>query len=341
MSAPLRPAAWSVRFDDAIESLAWSPDGLGAAIAGVDGRVWLIDSRTGKVTHALSGHRGGAFQVAWHCREPIVASSGQDGAVRLWNPGSGLEVDHFVAGAAWVEKLAWSPQGEWLAAGAGRHLVLWAPDRGVVHRLSGHRSTITALCWRADGKVVACACYAGVHLWEALTGQPREVLPWKTSLISVAWSPDGRWVVAGTQEQTVQIWRLPFQAGEELAMSGYLAKVRELAWHHSSRYLATGGGAAIMVWDCGGQGPAGTEPRLLTAHVGRVTALDYQHSGHVLASGGSDGSVFLWNAGRSDQPLREFRLGSSITQIRWSRDDSAILAGCQDGSVALLHPAGV
>jgi hypothetical protein len=39
-------------------------------------------------------------------------------------------------------------------------------------------------------------------------------------------------------------------------MSGYEAKVRSLAWHHSGRYLATDGGQEPMVWDCSGKGPA-------------------------------------------------------------------------------------
>ena len=90
------------------------------------------------------------------------------------------------------------------------------------------------------------------------------------------WSPNQRWIVAGTQELSIQIWPLPFRAGEELAMSGYAGKVRELAWHHGGRYLATGGSEQIMVWDCGGHGPSGTTPRILEGHTERITALAYQ-----------------------------------------------------------------
>ena len=43
-------------------------------------------------------------------------------------------------------------------------------------------------------------------------------------------------------------------------MSGYSTKVRELSWHANSRFLATGGGPAVVVWDFSGKGPAGSKP---------------------------------------------------------------------------------
>lgn len=132
-----------------------------------------------------------------------------------------------------------------------------------------------------------------MSVYDSETGRVTAELPWKTSLVSLAISPDGRWVVAGTQENSVQIWPLPFREGEELAMSGYDAKVRSLAWHHSGRYLATDGGQELMVWDCSGKGPAGSTPRILEGHPARVSSLAYQKTGHLLASGCQGAGVVL------------------------------------------------
>lgn len=340
-SAPLRAPDWVARIDDAPAGLAWAPDGRRIVVLGSAGRASILDAATGAVRREWTTHEHGAFQVAWQPGGPGFATAGQDGAVRFWHPDHEAATHGVALGPAWVEHLAWSPDGRFLAAAAGRFVVLLDPLGAILHRLGPHRSTVSGLSWRRDSRQLAVSAYAGVELYDAASGERAASLPWKTSLISVAWSPDGRWVVAGTQEMTVQIWELPFQPGEELAMSGYAAKVRELAWHPSGRYLATGGGDAAMVWNCGGDGPAGTAPRLLEGHVGRLTSLAYQHRGHLLASGGQDGSVFFWNAGKASQPLRQVRLGARVTQVAWSHDDSAVAACGQDGSVIVARAPAV
>jgi WD40 repeat protein len=332
---PLRPTDWLTHLGDPVAQISWSPDGAVILAGGVDGRVALFSAADGSLLRGFVAHGDGLFRAAFSPTENIFATSGQDGMAKLWNPLTGELLHTLSFGSAWVEQLAWAPAGGWLAVAAGRRLRLWQAATGVVHESTDHRSTVTALAWRADGQRVASACYAGAEVWAVATGQHVETLPWNTSLISLAWSPDSRWLVGGTQEQSVQIWELPFKPGNELAMSGYAAKVRELAWHHSGRYLATGGGEQVMVWDCAGKGPAGSTPRILEGHLGRVNALDYQCAGHLLASGAQDACVLLWNAGKSGNALRQFKLPAAVTEVRWSPDGKRVAIGCRDGSVAL------
>ncbi len=334
-SAPLRNADWILDLDEPVSAVSVSPDGSRAAALTIEGHAVVVELATGRRLHSVRAHEGGGFRLAWHPREGRFATSGQDGHVRIWDGVEVREIERFQAGAAWVEQLAWSPDGSVLAAGAGKGVVLWRPQAGIFHKFLEHRSTVAALSWWRDGRRLAAACYGGVSVYDPVAGDLLEVLPWKTSLLSLAVSPDHRWVVSGTQEMSVQIWPLPFVEGEELAMSGYAGKVRDLSWHHSGRYLATGGGEEIMVWDCGGRGPAGSTPRILEGHLGRVSALAYQSRGHVLASGGQDGLIFFWNAGKSSQALRQIRLTGAVTALAWTPDDLKVLAGTQDGRLAL------
>ena len=339
MPVPSRPPLHAASIPDAVVAVSWSPDGRLALVGGAGGGLWITND-CGGVVGSLPGHADGLFQASWQPSGPWLASAGQDGHARVWDPAAGSQVAAIPAGNAWVEQLAWSPSGEWLAIGAGRTLTLWHRERGVVHVLPAHRSTVSALAWRPDSRVVAAAAYGGVALWDPATGEGTGTLPWKTSMLSLAWSPDNRWVVAGTQDLAIQVWPMPFSEGEELAMSGYPGKVRELAWHASGRYLATGGSDQVMVWDCGGKGPAGTTPRMLEGHLARITALAYQHRGHVLASGGQDGLAFFWNAGKSSQPLRQSPIGGPVTAMAISPDDRLLLAGTHDGRLAWVQFPG-
>lgn len=333
---PERPLDWSWRLDDFVQSVSWAPDGSSLIAAVSGGSITLFEAQAPKPRRVWPGHEGGTFAASFSPTESRIASVGQDGTARLWTPDFAEALAVWEAGENWVEQLAWAPDGSQFAVGAGRKVALIRPDGVVAHQLSPRRSTVTALTWRADSHVLAAASYGEVQGWQATSGEPEEPMPWKTSLISLSWSPDQRWIVAGTQEQSVQIWELPYRPGEELAMSGYPGKVRELAWHHNGRFLATGGGPEIMVWDCQGSGPAGTTPRILMGHGKRVTSLAYQRSGHLLASGSEDGQVRLWNAGKSTSALRLFRLPAPVSAVAWSRDDRRLGMGCQDGTLAVV-----
>jgi len=90
-------------------------------------------------------------------------------------------------------------------------------------------------------------------------------------MLALAWSPNGQYLATGDQDSTVHFWMV--KTGEDLMMSGYPTKVKELSWDSSSRYLATGGGTMPCVWDCSGEGPANTMPQQFEAHTERVTVL--------------------------------------------------------------------
>lgn len=331
---PERTVDGFVCLNDYIQSLSWSPDGTRLAAAQSTGPVAVVDTGESRILQTWAGHEGGTFAAAFSPVAPIAASVGQDGSVRLWTPESPTPLRVVPLGSPWVEQLAWAPDGSGLAAGAGRTVTVLQPDGGVRLQLPPRRSTVTALAWSADSRKLAATSYGEVQRWDAISGAPDDPLVWKTSLISLAWSPDQRWIVAGTQEQSIQIWELPFRPEGELVMSGYAAKVRELAWHHGSRFLATGGSDNVTVWDCGGAGPAGTTPRVLEGHQGRITTLAYQRTGHLLASGSEDGTVLLWNSGKSSVPLRRYRFRSPVVQISWSPDGARLAGACQDGTVA-------
>jgi WD40 repeat protein len=151
----------------------------------------------------------------------------------------------------------------------------------------------------------------------------------------LAWSPDGKYLATGDQDCSVHFWIV--RLGEDLQMSGYPRKVRELAWDSASRFLATGGGAVPSVWDCSGKGPAGTTPRQFKGHDAAVNALAYQHAGPLLASGGEDGLLAVWQPTKSKKPLAVSVQDSGLTCLAWSPDDKRLAAGQESGRVVVFQ----
>jgi WD40 repeat protein len=339
-------ARWQWDAGDHVAALAWGSEGRWLAVAPAEGGITLLEPGAGRAGRILPGHPGGNCVLSAAPKADLILSGGQDGMARVWNTASGgLETelpgsDH---AGQWCEHARFSPDGAFFATATGRTLRVWRTGGGLVFEDAGHESTIAAMAWRPDSRGVATGCYNGVRLsrvreerWETY-----QELRWRGSIVSLAWSPNGRCVAAGSQEATIQFWRLPARPGEELCMSGYASKVRELSWDPESRHLATGGGECVTVWDVSGKGPRGSTPRQLDGHAARITQLAYQHCGILLASGGADGRVFVWDRPGAQRQRLEFKPISPIAALAWCPDDTALAIGNADGRVALWETAAI
>jgi WD40 repeat protein len=324
-------ARWQAEIGDHVIALAWSPGGADLAAAGVGGSIMVCDGMTGRIRHVLDGHAFGATALSWSPQGKIIASAGQDGKVKLWNVATGQLHRTLDGGSAWVERVAWSPDGTLLASAAGKKVRLWDVAGQLVREYGNHPSTVADIQWKPGTLELASASYGQIALFHPDRAEPVQCLKWKGSQLVLAWSPDGKHMATGDQDSTVHFWIL--KTGEDLMMSGYPVKVRELSWDHTSRYLATGGGAVPCVWDVSGKGPAGTRPLQFEGHKANVTGLAFQHSGPLLASAGADGQVMLWHPGKHKRALAQAQAGSGITQVAWSADDQRLVVGTESGAV--------
>ena len=328
---------WMATISDHVIDLAWSPDGRYIAAASVLGPVTIFEGRHRAVIHAFDGHEFGTMSIAWRPDSKVLASAGQDGKIRLWDITSGEATHSLDGGAAWVEHLTWSGgKKPILASAAGRKLKLWNAVGDLVREYSDHQSTISGLQWRPRVRQLASIAYGGVALWDPQQSEAVRRLEWQGSSLVVAWSPDGKHIATGDQDSTVHFWIM--STGKDLQMTGYPTKVRELSWDATSRYLATGGGQEVTVWDCSGRGPAGTKPITLSGHQDFLSVVRFQHRGKLLASGSTDGLVYVWQLrGRiSSLAVHETDLTAGVTSLAWSPNDQYIAVGDESGGVSVF-----
>jgi WD40 repeat protein len=327
----LRPA-WRASIGDHVIGLSWSSDGSRLAAAAIGGPVHVFDASSGKVVHELPGHGFGTAAVAFQPGGSLIATAGQDGKARLWKDGT--EVAVLPGGSAWVEVLAWNAQGSVLATGAGKKVRFWDIAGKQLAELPPQPSTVYDLAWRPGTNTLSVAAYGGMTLWESAT--PVREFQWKGSPLVARWSPDGKMLAHGNQDATVHFWYA--DSGKDLQMYGYAHKVKELAWDFTSRYLATGGGPLVCVWDCAGKGPEGSKPQMLEGHAegGDLTSVAFQHKGYLLASAGRDGKVLLWQPGNKKAPLvGSDQFEGEATTLAWSADDKMIAVGSAVGDVVI------
>ena len=317
---------WSSMVGDYAIAGGWTPRGEALVVGDAAGGVYAFDGKTGATIWAQRGvHEGGVLAVAMHPNRPAFATAGQDGRVLVWSAAEGRVSLAIDVGNDWVEHVAWSPDGKWLAASCSRQVHAYGADGVRIWRSHDQPSTVSAIAWSGTEEL-ATACYGRVTFFDAFTGKLRQKLEWRGSLVSMALSPDGDIVACGSQDKSVHFWRRSIE--QDSMMSGYPGKPSALAFDDTGTLLATGGGEAVTVWSFWGSGPEGTRPGVLIHHVRSVTALAFARRGMRLASGARDGVVVVWSLRRNGEgdPIGAAYLADVVDSLYWRPDGRALAA---------------
>jgi WD40 repeat protein len=115
----------------AVWSLAFLPGGL-LASAGYDRAIRLWEVCSGKQRAGLFGQGGHVSQLA--VASKLLASVGQDGNICLWNTAT-LKPVATIGLDAWLESVAFSPDGKLLAAGDRAGTIrIWSVPKLLAHK---------------------------------------------------------------------------------------------------------------------------------------------------------------------------------------------------------------
>lgn len=328
---------WSYDLDDFPIVVACSRRGTYVAAATSSGPIVVLNARSGELIARLPGHAGGTLALSWSPDEILLASGGQDGSARIWDVATAIERTVCEGGAPWVEHVAFDPRGaatptsQLLATAAGRSARLWTADGRLVAEYPTHPSTIAALAWQNGAQELVTAAYGALTIWVPSRKRHARRLRWKGSILAIACSRDGRYIATGDQDCTVHFWHV--KTGEDLQMAGYPAKVLQLGWDFSSRYLATGGSDVVTIWDCK-RSPEGTKPRGCEGHDDLIAALAYQHRGDLLVSGDRAGKLIVWQPTRASAPIAQHDFGTELVSVAWDSADETIVAATTAGIVS-------
>ena len=200
----------------------------------------------------------------------------------------------------YVNTLAWSPDGQWIASGAEDGTIqVWSAATGdLCTTYLGHKGSVYSLYWSPDGaQLVSGSEDHTAHVWDAATGKLRLIYRGHSDDIdAVAWSPDGTRIASGSIDRTVQIWdaatgthHLTYRGHEEFQPEAYV--IHAVSWSPSGFYLASASeDGTAQVWDAA----TGKQLQMFHDQKGHMETVAWVRNGSALLTKG-DWTVQIWD----------------------------------------------
>ncbi|KAF3221847.1 hypothetical protein TWF679_007062 [Orbilia oligospora] len=278
-----------------------------------------------------------------------------------------MEVNH------WVESVAFSPDGTWLASGdRDGTIIVWDAVSGEeIKQLKGHRYSIQTIIFSFDGnRLVSVSKYGEIIHWDVATGEEMKRLEGKDSRMLV-FSIDGKQLVTVSFNRTITFWDMVTAEKVKqlkIGIGGVQAATLSLdgTWLALSQYGMVGlwnsatkeevrrlkgdiGSVEAMAFSSDSErlmcwskwavqiwnAVTGHEIKRLEVNGGLVDVMAFSFDRKWLASGSSSGAVKLWNAETGEEVQQLKGYSWRISAVALSADNERLASASDDGTVRI------
>jgi len=159
-----------------ITGISWSPDDTRLATSSTDGTVTAWDRLTGKSMWIIDAHKGWANDVDWALDGSLLASGGDDGQLKIWDAKTGKLVNQ-ASSSDQIFSVAWSPNVNHVTwASAAGQVTITDFEKPDIH-LNAGTGQIWVVAWSRDGQQLAAGTNTNtVFVWDTATSQQIQLL---------------------------------------------------------------------------------------------------------------------------------------------------------------------
>ena len=319
--------------------VAFSPNGTQLASASFDCTIMLWDVATSELQATLVGHGQAVTGVSYSPDGKRLVSGCRDGNLKVWDTVTHACVGTVLHQGGRVYGVCWSPAGDYIASVAWNSshdpVCLWNAATLELSKALPEATPSIGVCFSPDAqRVVVGGADHCVRVWDVATATLLATLSHHSNYVyNVAYSPDGRFFASASWDHTAVVWD-----AKTLAVHKVLAEaadiVNDVCLSPDGLQLATAAGqntftdSSVRVYDT----VSGTMLAKHDGHVRGVIAVAQSPDGKLLANGGYDSHVRVWDAGSTSTSLMKTVDGPTdrVMRVAWSQDGH-MLATCSLG----------
>jgi WD40 repeat protein/serine/threonine protein kinase len=282
--------------------------------------------------------------------EKRFATGGWNGTARVWDRESGVILQTFSHGGEYVNAVAFSPDGRFLATGgndAEGYIQVWDIAAGKrVQIIHGHEDEVLSLAYSKDGSRLLSSSYdKTARLWDTTTGKEVRTFSGHTWWVwSASFSADEKQVVTAGHDGTAIVWEVA-SPKRSPAFTGHQGPVFSAAFSPDGKQVVSAGyDRRVLVWSpndvqpfdfknlTAGAAAAPTHFRSFEGHTDAVRSVSFSPDGSLLLSSSQDNTVRVWDFA-AGQMLKTFRgHGGQVQSALFLADGKRILSASHDRS---------
>lgn len=293
----------------------------------------------------------GVQVIAFSPDSTLLVSGGNDGALRLWDIEQVQQVARHRRDDGAILSVAYSHDGMLLVSAAETGIVrLWQmPEGREVMQFDQFTDTVTSVCFTPDDRALICGGESGtlriirIDDGTILCDVPGHDYTVTSLNLSAPQGDDGHHLLlSSSEDRTVRVWKFDNAASDAPALtelrtlSQHRMIVQEAALSQSDplRAASVGNDGYLCLWS-----PLDGELLMsVRSDAVQTRTVVFAPSLPLLATGGTDGSVTLWDSTIMRRQLHKLtNHEGAVNSLAFSPDGLWLASGSSDHSITLWH----
>lgn len=285
---------------------------------------------------SLTPESGSVTWLGFSSNGRYLATGGEDGSLKLWDPGNGQPKQTFAGQGDGLHAANFLPDGKSVVTVSAENVLrYWAVGTAQpVKTVNDHARNLWAVEVSPDGALLAtgAADRKIVRLVEPQSGTLKRMLSQHASWVrAVDFSPDSKSLAVSCWDDTVKVWNVATgEARQTLAAPSNT--VDGVIFSPDAKFLAAAGqGKVVKIWDIA----SGAVKQTCIGSGGEIRSFAFSPNGKLVAAGASDRIARVWDVASGQLLAQIPGHNDAVTAVVFSADGSMFATGGADQTVKL------